>query len=70
MRMDLLVVDGNYFAHKISTWLCYLGGSGLFAGSVMDYLGDNAAAFGVIIMALTYVTNFVFQFKRDRRDKG
>jgi len=60
------LVDTQPIAQKIASGATYATGGGLVIGDVMNYLGENASAFGVILGALTFLTNVYFQYKRDR----
>lgn len=46
----------------IATAATYATSGTLVAGSYMDYLNDNAGAFGVLLGLATCLTNFLFQW--------
>jgi hypothetical protein len=64
--MSNLVDTQPMLAQKLASGATYVTGGGLVIGDVMNYLGDNSGAFGVILGALTFLTNWYYQHKRDR----
>ncbi len=62
------LVQAPALSQKVATYSTYAVGANLVIGDVMDYLGDHASAFGVIIGFMTFLTNVYFQWKRGRKD--
>jgi hypothetical protein len=52
---------------KTATGATYFTSAGLFIGSSMDWLNDNAGAVGVVIALATFSVNLYFQIKRDKK---
>jgi len=60
--------DNSVVYQKSATFISYAIGSGLFVGDVMNYLNQNAAAFGVLIGIATVLMNWFYQHKRSKDD--
>lgn len=50
-------------AAKVATGASYTASGGLTAAGMLDFLNDNALAFGVILGLATFIVNFYYQRK-------
>lgn len=53
-------------AAKVSTWVSYIASGGLTAAGMLDFLNDNALAFGVLLGIATFFVNWHYQRKHLR----
>jgi hypothetical protein len=51
-------------AVKVASGATYFTSAGLFVGSAMDWLNQNAGAVGVMIALATFSVNLYYQHKR------
>ncbi len=51
------------FAAKVSTGVSYIASGGLTAAGLLDFLNNNALAFGVILGLATFFVNWHYQRK-------
>ena len=51
---------------KAATGATYFTSAGLFIGSSMQWLNENAGAVGVMIAAMTFSVNLYYQHKRTK----
>ena len=57
-------------AGKAATGATYFTSAGLFIGSAMDWLNQNAGAVGVLIALATFSVNLYYQRKRAKEQKS
>ena len=55
---------------KAATGATYFTSAGLFIGSTMDWLNQNAGAVGVLIALATFSVNVYYQRKRAKVEKS
>lgn len=55
---------------RAASTITYAASAGLIAGDWLQFLNQNAAACGVILGFLTFVTNFIFQLMNHRAIKS
>ncbi|WP_299202554.1 hypothetical protein [uncultured Amphritea sp.] len=63
---EVLADNAMPAAQKVSSFLSYLTGAGLFVGDAIHWMDNHAGAAGVMLGIATFAVNFYFQRKRSK----